>query len=430
MHHQYAEIKSARIGIGHKVALLGVVLYIILNIIIGFGYMLQETPNAVVNAYVEESEYRSTVDSLKLSPPSYCDNVATDYNFSATWTYNNNKCAFDLDVGDILTKGENAVFITTYFQDTPSDAAAASAANLSAGNYFVPGVESMRMIFDHTVTTSWRLREFNPELHLRPFDRPEANAHSYPSGKSVSVTVADLLGIGGAELDTENTLDGSSSGPLYRLSGVHVRIGMKYSNMDVYDPLDRTVKTEGAVDFTKGVWTSIGPKMVYKPDASGKWHKFQRYHYALRVSFITTGTIGKPDVFATLTNLAVALGLLGVAVTVVDSISEYLVPNFIDMTHDNRNDWMTLESLKAFAVRQGHLQKFAEDNGMKLIRTKTMTNLMSDSETQVSDSLRQSQRVAHIVSIYEKILGLFRLSLRLSRRGEEALPLYYHIAPL
>jgi hypothetical protein len=45
--------------------------------------------------------------------------------------------------------------------------------------------------------------------------------------------------------------------------------------------------------------------MVYKADATGKLHKFQRYHYALRVSFVSTGTIGKPDVFATLTNLAV-----------------------------------------------------------------------------------------------------------------------------
>jgi len=62
--------------------------------------------------------------------------------------------------------------------------------------------------------------------------------------------------------------------------------------------------------------------MVYKEDATGRLHKCQRYHYALRVSFVATGTIGTPDAFAALTNLAVALGLLGVAVTVVDSVCE------------------------------------------------------------------------------------------------------------
>ena len=45
----------------------------------------------------------------------------------------------------MLTKGENAVFITTYFQDTPSDAAAAAAAGLSPErqNFFVPGVAGL-----------------------------------------------------------------------------------------------------------------------------------------------------------------------------------------------------------------------------------------------------------------------------------------------
>jgi hypothetical protein len=160
---------DAKIAISHKVVMLGVVAYILINLILGFGYMLQETPNAVVNAYVEEADYATTVAALKLAPPSYCDNPATDYSFSASWTYTNNTCDFDLSVGDILTKGENAVFITTYFQDTPSDATAAAAAGLAAGNYFVPGVESMKLSFDHTVTTSWGLSAFNPELNLHAF---------------------------------------------------------------------------------------------------------------------------------------------------------------------------------------------------------------------------------------------------------------------
>ena len=344
------------------------VLYILLNLILGFGYMLQETPNAVVNTYVEPSEYKTVVAGLKARYPSYCNNSATDFNFSTTWTYIDNRCDFDLELGDILILGENAVFITTYFQDTPSNPVVAAAAGLSAGNYFVPGVEAMQLSFEHTVSTSWGLNALNPELHLHALGDSKNNA-TFFSGQSVTVKIADLLGIAGANLDAINL---HSAGPLYRLTGTHIKITMAYSNMHSRTPLDYTVKTDGAVDYTPGVWTSVGLKIVYKEDATGKLHKFQRYHYALRVSFVTTGTIGIADAFATLTNLAVALSLLGVAVSVVDTVGEYFVSNFGVMKHDNRNDWMTLESLKAYALEEGILDRFAEDRGVRLLDTDAM----------------------------------------------------------
>lgn len=354
--------------------MLGVVAYIVLHLIVGFGYMLQESPNAVVNAYVEQAEWKQTVTALKASPPAYCDNPATDYNFSATWTYVNNACDYDLDLGDVLTKGENAVFVTTYFQDTPLDPAAAAAAGLPSAkeSFFVPGVEAMRLSFDHTVTTSWGLTAVNPVLALRALGNSTTIA-AFEGGRSVTIAVADLLGVAGASLDATN-LD-RAGGPLYRLSGMHVRVAMKYSNMDAAAPLDRAVKADAAVDYLRGVWTSVGPKIVHKADAAGKLHKFQRYHYALRVSFVTTGTLGTPDAFAALTNLAVALGMLGVAVTVVDALSEYLVDNFDDMKYDDRNDWMTLESLKAHAVESGILDEFAEEHGMRLLNDDVMRRI-------------------------------------------------------
>jgi hypothetical protein len=363
--------------------MLGVVLYIVLNLIVGFGYMLQETPNAVVNAYVEQAEYKTAVAGLRARYPSYCNNSATDYNFSATWSYTDNRCDFDLELGDILTKGENAVFITTYFQDTPSDPAAAAAAGLSAGNFFVPGVEAIQLAFEHTVSTSWGLSTTNPALNLHALGDSRNNA-SFADGQSASVNIADLLGIAGANLDARNI---NSTGPLYRLSGTHVKIALKYSNMHTGTPLDYTVKTEGAVDFTPGVWTSVGPKMVYKADTTGRLHRFQRYHYALRVSFVTTGTIGTPDAFATLTNLAVALGMLGVAVAVVDACSEYLVSNFDDMKYDDRNDWLTLESLKAHALEEGILDRFAQENGMQLLDTDVMRAIKARMEAKKAAAL-------------------------------------------
>ena len=52
---QKCQIVDAKIALSHKFVMLAVIVYIVLNLILGFGYMLQETPNAVVNAYVEEA---------------------------------------------------------------------------------------------------------------------------------------------------------------------------------------------------------------------------------------------------------------------------------------------------------------------------------------------------------------------------------------
>lgn len=367
------QIVNAKIALSHKAMVLAVLVFIVSNLLIGFQYMLQETPNLVMNAYVEEAQYKATVARLKVSPPSFCDNPATNYTYSAAWTYNNNSCDFDLDMGDIFTKSEGSVYITTYFQDTPSDMVTANAAGLSAGNYFVPGVEALKLTFDHIMTTSWGDNAFNPELHLQASGDTTKNA-SFAAGQSVSVDIASLLGLAGANLDTKNANSGGAdtAGPLYRLSGTHVRVAMTYSNMHIATPFDYTVKTSGIASYTPGVWTSVGPKIVYKADSTGKLHKFERYHYTLRVSFVTTGAIGKPDAFATLTNLAVALGMIGVAVTVVDTACEYLVSNFDDMKYDNRNDWMTLESLKVHAVEEGILDRYAEENGLEILDTDVM----------------------------------------------------------
>jgi hypothetical protein len=66
----------------------------------------------------------------------------------------------------------------------------------------------------------------------------------------------------------------------------------------------RQVLSEGVVTHSPGVWTSLGPKRVYKEDAAGKLHAFDRYHYVLRVSFVVAGSIGKFDIFTLLINLA------------------------------------------------------------------------------------------------------------------------------
>mmetsp|Transcript_3867 Transcript_3867/g.14259 ORF Transcript_3867/g.14259 Transcript_3867/m.14259 type:complete len:460 (-) Transcript_3867:805-2184(-) len=374
-------IVDAKIAISHKAVTLAIVSYIIWNLIVSHGYMKQEQPSAVVNAYVDQAGYYAAAASLKNAPPAYCDNPDTDFDYGGGWVYENNQCDFDLRLGDVLTKTEQAVFITTYFQDEPVDAFTASAAGLSAGNYFVPGVDQMRLVWDHQVSTSWGSTVSNPAIAFRRLGDAVGDSPRLTVDKDTDtgMTISDLLELAGVGLDAVNTPAAaaeSAEGPTFRLSGTHVKINLEYSNMRREDPSDTTVKAKADVSYTKdGAWTSLGPKMIWKKDAAGVLHRFQRYHYVLRVSFMLSGTIGVFDFFTLFLNLAVATGLLKVAVSVVDAASEILVANFDDQKYDDRNDFMTLESLKEYALEQGILDRYATRTGMTLLDDDVMQSI-------------------------------------------------------
>ena len=164
-----AQIIDPKIALSHKAVMIGITAWILTGVFRDFNYVLSETPGTSVNPYIDQSGFYDQQTALQADPPWYCNNATTDYNFSATWRYEDNDCAFDLTLADVMTKTESAVFITTYFQDTPSDATKAAAAGLGAKNYFVPGVDQMMLHFDHSVITSWGTKVTNPSFDISAF---------------------------------------------------------------------------------------------------------------------------------------------------------------------------------------------------------------------------------------------------------------------
>ena len=69
----------------------------------------------------------------------------------------------------------------------------------------------------------------------------------------------------------------------YRLTGLRIQVSLSTVTCTRQHPL-RTLSSAMVLLVNPGAWTSLGPKMIYKPDSTGKLHKFQRYHYVLRVS--------------------------------------------------------------------------------------------------------------------------------------------------
>ena len=189
-----------------------------------------------------------------------------------------------------------------------------------------PGRRQDDVVVRPPVITSWGTKVTNPAFDVTSFGS-DAVLKSYTRGQEVGIKLEDLLAMTGANLDAENVA--SFGAPLYRITGLHVQMSVQYRNThagEAFDPDD--VRGRGTVRYSPGVWTSLGPKIVYKKGSDGELHKFQRYHYVLRVSLEQGGTVGRFDFMTLLVNLAVASAMLGVAVTVVDTASEYLVGNF------------------------------------------------------------------------------------------------------
>ena len=126
------KIVNAKVALFHKGMILAIIGYILANLVASFGYMKVEAPFGSTNAYISDSSWSTTQATLKAANPIYCGggtcsgtdcsgtNSTYDYTYSANYVYNTNYCEYDLDIGDVLTKGESAAFITTYYQDKPA----------------------------------------------------------------------------------------------------------------------------------------------------------------------------------------------------------------------------------------------------------------------------------------------------------------------
>ena len=170
-----------------------------------------------------------------------------------------------------------------------------------------------------------------------------------------------MLSIAGADLDAVNA-GPDGSGPLFRLSGTHVKINVA-SKTRAPRGFDHDEGVRGCLVHHRGCLDQSRPE-----DGVESRHGREAARVPavpLRVAGLVRvrGTVGVFDFFTLLVNLAVAMGMLGVAVTVVDAASEYLVSNFDDQKYDDRNDFMTLEALKEYALEQGDTGQVRREDG-------------------------------------------------------------------
>jgi hypothetical protein len=397
-------ILNPKIGLTHKFLMLCVIGYITYTLTFHHGYMKFEKPLLSVTSYVEDTNWATEQAAYAASPPWYCDNAATDFTYSAAYAYTNNGCDTTTLLGDVLVRGDSAKYVTSYYRDVPANVTEATAAGLYAENNFIPGVENVYVSFNHVLETSWAHSEVNAKFTIAGV--------TFAKGETVKIKLrcapfkllfthpfwclfvstfdrvlfrlrpknhhpprSDLLTYAGVNLDSKHT---NGNDVYYRLSGLHIMIEMKYSNVQssLANLFNHEYYCDAKLFFVENKFNSLAPKTVYRKDYNTNFlHKFERYPQTIRLSFVNAGEVGIFDMFTLGLEIAVALGLIAVADVVVDNFSNLFIDNFYDIKYDTSNDWLTTESLKQHALETGILDRFAEEVGTKIISEKSIAKL-------------------------------------------------------
>ena len=404
-HHGYMKVRSIQFFFTHRpVSTFDRVPFQLTDELFLYGTALKfEKPLNSVTSFVEDTNWATEQAAYAASPPWYCDNAATDFTYSAAYAYTNNGCDTTTVLGDVLVKGDSAKYITTYYRDVPANVTEATAAGLYAENNFIPGVENVYVSFNHVLETSWGHSEANAKFTIAGV--------TFAKGETVKIKLrcapfkllfihpfwtlfvstfdrvlfrlrpknhhpprSDLLTYAGMNLDSKH----ANNDVYYRLSGLHVMIEMKYSNVQssFANLFNHEYYCDAKLVSVENKFNSLGPKMVYRKDYNTNFlHKFERYPQTIRLSFVNAGEVGIFDMFTLGLEIAVALGLIAVADVVVDNFSNLFIDNFYDIKYDTSNDWLTTESLKQHALETGILDRFAEEVGAKIISEKSIAKL-------------------------------------------------------
>lgn len=228
---------------------------------------------------------------------------------------------------------------------------------------------------------------------------------SFEKNERISLTMDELLRLGGVQLSDVNVDSGglspeesnNTNWPLFRLTGVALQINLELRNFRRSAPFDRTPRLSARVSAQRGVWSSLGQLETYKepPNSSlSKLLPYERYPQVIEVSFQSTGEVGKASAATTLLSIAVAASIFGVAAVVLDNVALLLVTRFSTMRETNRNDWLVLESVKEKAIKDGTVQDFAKKHGFPGIMKSELrdpTILDSEDDAFTEEAERNSQ---------------------------------------
>eukprot|EP01138_Halocafeteria_seosinensis_P013875 gb/GECG01014168.1/.p1 GENE.gb/GECG01014168.1/~~gb/GECG01014168.1/.p1 ORF type:complete len:417 (+),score=46.29 gb/GECG01014168.1/:1-1251(+) len=364
---RFLEVEDSRLGLLHKLCLIGAALYLMYTVVASHSYMKKETPNVSVNSWVEGTQqYRELQDRFQKDPstlPWYCDSSSTDYVYSDNFKYLNNTCDTEIFMGEATISDSNAIQFVTYYQDRPE---VNPEHNLGV-NAFVPEIEQLYLVFSHSFSTSIGIKGTNVETTFRSVSG-QMEKH-FPAGKPVKIQISELLQLASVNLNDRNKNsgglppEGDMKWPLYRMTGVALPLELTYENFRTSNPFDFSVRLKVEVASPKNAW------MGSSQETFAKWQgdtfsSYERFSEVVSVSFDTAGTVGAARAFEAIISLAVSAAVFGVVKAVMDVIGTAVVKEFFAMKvvdqQDRHNLHLAAERGRIYARKAEGPQKRRE----------------------------------------------------------------------
>lgn len=339
---RFVQVENFRLVLLHWLISAAILAWVIAQFATNKSYLEKRSPQGSVQFWAsgwfdhELGKESNEIDAQKehCSNPSkyhYC------YDTACGWDYRDFQC-MRLCAGDVRddclhdserwVKEDGGMFFPTYFNETFVKRTSLTESVETSRQWFVVGVESLRLTFDHEYfvekASGGSERGKSSEAEGSTYkegittilrDKDKNEIQTWEPGESVSLSIKTMLDVGGIDLDAVNHGLGPNykegaeigNGMLTRICGGEIGLWMSYVN-----PEQHGRKYEGPICYldiaASAVWTSKPALQILDHLGSTRL----RYKQGLRIRFFTAGTFGFVSTeacIAGLTSLIVFLGL-------------------------------------------------------------------------------------------------------------------------
>mmetsp|Transcript_25798 Transcript_25798/g.73070 ORF Transcript_25798/g.73070 Transcript_25798/m.73070 type:complete len:392 (+) Transcript_25798:106-1281(+) len=326
----FITVESVRVGLVLRTLQAAILFYAAYQLFVNKRYMDLETPAGFCNTWIEG--YGLPADA---PAPAFCDNADYDFEWGFGWVYQNNSCR-RFELGEVVRKLPNGgITLQSYFQDSvitktgcEPRAVECDSINKSSANFFVPGVDGVRIGMETSMHTSLR-RERN--VHTTVVNYAGGTIREFAAGEPIFLTLSEVLSAAGVEsLDSINAdayIPESSGRATFRLTGLLLLFELHFTNLQS-GFYGEEVSAVLSISNGKVGWVGEGPRtdmVTQTPRDDGKLDLTLRdfYSYGMKFQVLYTGSIGEASFYAAINSIVTYSVLLTLAGMIADVVAEY-----------------------------------------------------------------------------------------------------------
>lgn len=343
-------IKNKRVGLFNTILQMGILSYILWDLIHHELYKKVEVPSGYTTFWTENGNLTQIQKDTDFNQTIFCQNETYNYAYDTEeWIYTDFKC-INLPYAEMYEKGESEFFFLTHFTEYDINVekctnSSQKCINSNSQDYFTIGSEGMLLAFDHFYTTTFEQGSNLGNSGLKLIDTYikdiDGNIkYVFPQGETIKLYVKDWLDLAGTSLDSLNTGTPVSQNhpkvpypnlPYNRMSGIEIIIKVNYHNIEYFSGYDSPT-CEINIQPNTG-WASKGSQINYLTypnisDSNDSYNYIDRYRYGIKFKFIVSGLMGVFNMNSLITHLVSGIVLVNMSTVIVAMYLMYFTGNY------------------------------------------------------------------------------------------------------